>query len=536
MMVLRSHRSKYFRGAGVASLTVPWGQARGDDDLGGYHLVWVRDLVEQALGLLAGGATEEAAAVLSYLRVTQLLSGGWPQDMWLDGSANSDGIQLDEAALPILLVDLAGRESAIDDGQVRALWPMVRAAAVFLVKSGPSTGQDRWENTPGLSPYTLATEIAALLVAARMAEECGEKSVGEYFRQTADLWNDFVEPWTFVTDTPLAEETGVRGYYIRIAPSPGINALLDRGCPPKMHQARDLAVTRVVSPDALALVRFGLRSPDDPRIADTVKVIDYLTRVDLPAGPSWRRYNGGYYGESDDGAPYTGGGKKTGHGRCWPLLTGERGHYELMAGRTESARRMLAAMGGFASQIGLLPEQLWDAADLPERHLFRGRPSGSAMPLAWTHSEYIRLLRSLRDDRVFDRPRDSYERYVRQQTRSGLALWRFDHQPGSFPAHRRLRIELLAPAIVHFSTDGWRHVHEISTRDPGLGIHVADLPTENMEGGGRCVFTFRWPSAANRWEGRDFALTVDPPRPESDFRFHADWPWTATKQQISGAK
>src|SRR5581483_885282 len=149
--------------------------------------------------------------------------------------------------------------------------------------------------------------------------------------------------------------------------------------------------SQIVSPDALALVRFGLRAPDDPRIRDTVRVIDALLRVDLPAGPCWRRYNGDGYGEHEDGAAFDG----TGVGRPRPLLTGERAHYELAAGDRAAAARLLAALEGFASDGHLIPEQVWDAPDVPERELYRGRPSGSAMPLAWAHAEHVKLLRSL---------------------------------------------------------------------------------------------------------------------------------------------
>ena len=96
----------------------------------------------------------------------------------------------------------------------------------------------------------------------------------------------------------------------------------------------------IVSPDALALVRFGLRSADDPRILDTVEVIDALLKTETATGPVWHRYNDDGYGEHEDGAPFDG----TGIGRGWPLLTGERAHYELAAGRTAQARRLLGVM------------------------------------------------------------------------------------------------------------------------------------------------------------------------------------------------
>jgi len=504
MMVLGVHRAKHFNGAGVASLAIPWGDVRGDDDLGGYHLVWTRDLVEQAFGLLAAGAFTEVRSALDYLHATQKSDGSWPQMMWLDGDPYSKGIQLDETALPILAVDLAAREGALSSDDLHDFWPMVRLAAAFVLRSGPATGQDRWENTAGLSPYSLATAIAALRVAARLAKQFGEAELGTYLRETGELWSDLLESWTYVSGTPLAKRVGVKGYYVCIAPSPGLSSILARGEHPLMSQARDLPMTEVVSPDALALVRFGVRDAHDPRILDTLKVIDAVNRVETPAGPGFHRYNGGYYGEGDDGSPFH-DGSRTGHGRLWPLLSGERGHYELAAGNTAAASQMLKAMSGFASQLGMIPEQVWDAEDLPEHHLYRGRPSGSAMPLVWANSEYARLVRSLSDGKVFDMP--SVES-ASQPPAFKLALWRFEHQASSFEAGRRLRLEVRAPAVARFSLDGWKTSLELNTRDTGLGIHLVDLPTETTTAGARLSFTFRWPQADQRWEGTDFHLSV----------------------------
>jgi glucoamylase len=165
----------------------------------------------------------------------------------------------------------------------------------------------------------------------------------------------------------------------------------------------------VVSVDALALVRFGLRAPDDPRIVNTVKVIDAILRARTDTGPAWYRYNGDGYGEKPNGDPFDG----IGVGRPWPLLAGERAHYELAAGRPEVAVHLLGVMRAQASDGGMLPEQVWDGPDIPERELFNGRPSGSAMPLVWAHAEYAKLVRSLHDGRVFDMPQQAYERYVR---------------------------------------------------------------------------------------------------------------------------
>ena len=506
--ILRIHEAKRLRGGLIASLSIPWGFAKGDDDLGGYHLVWPRDLAETASGLLAAGAHQDAHRILHYLEVTQEADGHWPQNMWLDGRAYWSGIQMDETAFPILLVDLAQREKALESSDLSRLWPMVRRAASFLVRNGPVTPQDRWEEDPGYSPFTLAVEIAALLVAADLADRNGEPDAAGYLRETADAWNASVERWTYVTGGELARETGVDGYYVRIAPpevseaaSPVSGFVPIKNRPPaEMCQP----ATHIVSPDSLALVRFGLRAADDPRIVSTAKVIDRLLKVETPHGPAWHRYDEDGYGEHEDGSPFDG----TGIGRAWPLLTGERAHYELAGGRRKEAARLLRAMESFANDGGMLPEQVWDAEDIAEKELHCGRPSGSAMPLVWAHAEYIKLRRSLRDGKVFDMPAQTVQRYVMQQTRSSLAIWRFNHKCQTMPVGKTLRIEVLAPAIVHWSSDGWQTSHDATAKDTGLGMHVADLPTGQSPAGTELTFTLYWPTE-DRWEGTDFTVKIE---------------------------
>src|SRR5262249_29287275 len=155
----RCHEEKGLPGAIIASLSIPWGDAKGDDDLGGYHLVWPRDLAEAAGGLMAIGACADAHRVLDYLRSTQEADGSWPQNMWVNGAPYWNGVQLDETAFPILLTDLVCREDAAAQGTAVAFWPMVRRAASFIVRNGPSTPQDRWEEDAGLAPFTIAVEI-----------------------------------------------------------------------------------------------------------------------------------------------------------------------------------------------------------------------------------------------------------------------------------------------------------------------------------------------------------------------------------------
>jgi glucoamylase len=507
--VLRTHEAPNFPGALIASLSVPWGFNKGDDDLGGYHRVWPRDMVESAGALLAAGAHADARRAVDYLATTQEADGHWSQNMWLDGTPYWGGIQMDETAFPILLVDLARREGALDADEVRRLWPMVRRGAGFLVCNGPVTPQDRWEEDPGYSPFTLAVEVAALLAAADIADSQGRGDAASVLRDTADVWNESIERWTYVTGTELARRVGVEGYYVRIAPpersdapSPSLGFVPIKNRPPAQSEE---PASEIVSPDALALVRLGLRSPHDPRVVDTVKVVDALLKVDTRHGPAWHRYNDDGYGEHEDGSPFDG----TGTGRAWPLLTGERAHYELAAGRPEVARGLLRTLEAFANEGGMLPEQVWDAPDIPDRELAFGRPSGSAMPLVWAHAEYIKLRRSLRDGRVFDTPPQPVERYLSRGAVGRLAIWSFRQKVRSLAAGRALRLTAQAPATVRWTTDDWGTSRDTELAGSELGFFLTDLPTEALPAGASVAFTFFWPEAG-RWERENFRVVVEP--------------------------
>ena len=505
--VLRTHESKSFPGALIASLSIPWGFSRGDDDLGGYHLAWPRDLVESAGGLLALGAHSDARRVLNYLQITQEADGHWPQNLWLDGSAYWPGIQMDETAFPILLIDLALREKALHPDDLERLWPMVKRAASYLVRNGPVTGQDRWEEDPGYSPFTLAAEIAGLLVAAELAEARGELRIASYLRETADTWNSTIERWIYATGTDLARQLGVDGYYVRFTvPDVADAASPSKGFVPiKNRPPRDSLepAAQIVSPDALALVRFGLRAADDPRIVNTVKVIDALLKTDLPYGPGWHRYNDDGYGEHEDGTPFD----STGVGRVWPLLAGERAHYELAAGHVDEAARLLHVLEASVGAGKLLPEQVWDSADIPEHELFFGKPSGSAMPLVWAHGEYVKLLRSLHDGRVFDMPPQTVQRYIKDRAVSNRITWRLNYKCGSLPVGKVLRIELPAPGSVHWSSDYWKTITDSAARDTGLQTYIVDLPSGGLPLGSALVFTIHWLDD-DRWEGSDYAVSI----------------------------
>ncbi len=507
--VLRTHESKDFLGGIIASLSIPWGFNKGDEDLGGYHLVWPRDLVETAGALLAAGAVNDAARVLRYLEATQEADGNWAQNLWLDGRPYWSGIQMDETAFPILLIDLMRREAPDALGNLDRWWPMVRKAVSFIIRNGPVTQQDRWEEDAGYSPFTLAAEISALLAAAEIADLTGHPQQAQTMRDTADAWNDNIERWVYANGGDLAQQLGVSGYYVRIAPpdtdsaaSPTQGFVPIKNKPPGQDGDR---AYHIISPDALALVRFGLRAPDDPRIINTLRVIDALLAVELPQGPCWYRYNGDGYGEHRDGSAFDG----TGIGRAWPLLAGERAHYALAAGHHDEAEALLTVMeNSTAGASRLLPEQVWDSADIPALELFRGKPSGSACPLVWAHSEYIKLRRSIRDGKIFDQPPQTVRRYLKEKHVRQIFGWRFNNKTRSIPRNKTLRIVLLTPGRVHWSIDNWKTAHDTETRDTELGIHVLDLPTASLPPGGEAVFTFFWPNES-RWEGTDFRVRVE---------------------------
>jgi len=506
--VLASHLSVARPGAAVASLSIPWGFNKGDDDLGGYHLVWPRDLVETAGGFLAAGDGKQALQILTYLRTIQQPDGHWPQNVWSDGTAYWPGIQMDECAFPLLLADALRRAGHLPDARLADFLAMIESAASYVVRNGPVTGEDRWEEDAGYSPFTLAVEIAALLAAADMLDVFGKSEPANYLRETADCWNDQIERWTYVTGTQLCIDAGLRGYYVRIAPpdDAGAASPKDGFVPIKNRPPADTdkPAEAIISPDALALVRFGLRAADDPRIVDTVKVIDTLLRCDLPQGQVWYRYTDDGYGEHEDGTPFDG----TGRGRAWPLLTGERAHYELAADRKDKASELLDTFERSAGIGGLLPEQVWDSPDVPDRELWLGKPSGSAMPLVWAHAEHIKLLRSLRDGAVFDMPPQGVERYIKGKTSSPLRIWRFNNKIRSIPAGKVLRVELSAPGVVHWSSDNWLTIQDHKTGESAFGVHLVDLPVDGLVAGSTLVFTFFWPDAM-RWENVDFSVGID---------------------------
>jgi glucan 1,4-alpha-glucosidase len=399
-MTLCAHEDKTYRGAMIASLTVPWGGGpnANEANIGGYHLVWARDLYEVATAFLAMGDPAAARRALDYLfRVQQKPDGSFPQNSWLDGREFYGGVQMDQLAFPLILAYQLGRTDA------EAWLKHVKPAADFLVRRGPGTEQERWEEESGYSPSTIAAEIAGLVCAAKVAELNKDEASRAVYLAAAD-------DWARNLDARTATVTGPRGdgnYYLRISANgdPEDAAPLEINSNGGTHDERE-----IVDAGFLELVRLGIKAPDDPLIAKSLSVVDGAIKVRTPNGAAWYRYNHDAYGERADGRDYD---AKQGRGRLWTLLTGERGEYELARGERGLAREALDAMLGFANDGMMIPEQVWDRPQSPSAGLRFGEGTGSATPLAWAMAQFVRLACNLEEGRNVETPDIVAARYAR---------------------------------------------------------------------------------------------------------------------------
>jgi glucoamylase len=502
--LILAHEDKSYPGALIASLSIPWGEAAGNKDQGGYHLVWTRDMVNSASALLASGETATPLRALIYLAVCQQEDGGFSQNFWVNGNPYWRGIQLDEVAFPILLALRLSQQNALQDFDP---YPMVLKAASYLLRHGPVTQQERWEEASGYSPSTLASNIAGLIGAAYFCRQRADKDAAEFLEQYADFLESHIEAWTVTTEGILVPE--IRRHYIRILPDDVDNSNPAEDPNSGILKIANLApgtqnsflAKEIVDAGFLELVRYGIRKPNDPIILDSLKVIDAVLKVDTPVGPVWRRYNHDGYGQRENGGPYVGWGK----GRAWPLLTGERAHFELSAKR--DVKPFIRAIEGFASATGLLPEQVWDEKDKPNAHMFLGRPTGSAMPLMWAHAEYVKLLRSVSDGRVFDLIPEVAERYLGDRKACQLfEIWKPNRRARFVKKGYTLRVQVPASFHLHWTGDEWGTVKDTPSLATTLGIDFVDIPIVAAQHA-PIRFTFFWPEN-NSWEGRDYVVEI----------------------------
>ncbi|HUZ95083.1 MAG TPA: glycoside hydrolase family 15 protein [Edaphobacter sp.] len=514
--VILTHEDKTYSGAFIASASIPWGASKGDSDLGGYHLVWTRDMVQSATALLACGDTETALRALVYLACTQRTDGSFAQNFWIDGVPYWSGIQLDEVAFPIILAWRLWKEKGLGNFDI---FPLVERAAAFLVRFAPVTQQERWEETAGYSPSTLAAVISGLLCAADIARAKDSEELAVFLENYADWIEAHLDEWTTTTAGVLLPE--VKYHYMRInPPAPGepfYNDQIPRGHIRIANRAPDekqeFEAREIIDAGFLELVRYGIRRVDDPLIIDSLKVVDAILKRDTPSGPCWRRYNHDGYGQKKDGGPYDGWGQ----GRAWPLLTGERAHYELAAGRTVAP--LISAFENFSSIGGMLPEQVWDYADLPSEGMYFGKSAGSAQPLVWAHSEYLKLLRSVTDKKVFDRISVVEERYAvpaaKRSFVNQVEIFQLARPISFVPAGLNLRVVDRGRFRIVYTFDNWITVNHIDAHSMGRIGYFSDIPTIPQQSGS-ILFTLCWPdqsqdrSQPDRWLGKNIEVSIIP--------------------------
>ena len=398
-MVLKGLEDKTFRGAMAASPSIPWGGGPNANEatVSGYHAVWSRDLYHVSTAFLAMGDRATANRALDYLfTVQQKSDGSFPQNSWIDGRPIGGGIQMDQVAFPLLLA------YQLDRSDRRTWLNHIKPAADFIIRKGPSTEQERWEEEAGYSPATIAAQIAGLVCAARIALLNGEGDIAAKYLKKADDWAGNVQRWTATNNGPHSKGK----YYLRTTPGdPNASTPLEINSGGRTYDQR-----KIVDAGFLELVRLGITAADDPTILQSLRVVDQLIKVDTSNGAAWYRYNHDAYGERPDGSDYD---ARSGRGRLWTLLTGERGEYELARGNFRAVHRSLDAMMKFANDGLMIPEQVWDQPKSPRPELRFGEGTGSATPLAWSMAQFIRLALNLRAGRNLETPALVRMRYSR---------------------------------------------------------------------------------------------------------------------------
>ncbi len=462
-LVLKAQEDKTHAGAFIASLSNPWGEAKSAEQAQtGYKAVWPRDFYQVAMALLALGDTESPKVAFQYLQKVQVsdktpgFSGtpGWfLQKTHVDGTLEWVGIQMDQTAMPVMLGWRLWQDGVLSDAEIiRWYHSMLKPAADFLADGGkvkldwndidlksPATQQERWEEQYGYSPSTMAAIISGLVSAADIAAKAGDKAGASLYQQKADEFAGQLETLTFTEQGQLKSAQSDGKYYLRINSNenPNDNSVLEL----RNGQA-DTREGSVVDGGFLELVRYGVRKADHPAVLATLGEMDDVSLPDLTrvryefttaSGQKvsgWRRYGIDGYGEDIvTGEAYANGpgqSNTTGQrGRVWPFFSGERGHYELAralllkpqlseADLMPLRTQYVGAMEHFANAGLMLPEQVFDGVGNNNHYQYQvGQGTNGATPLAWTHAEYIKLLRSLQDQKVWDRYPLVEQRYAK---------------------------------------------------------------------------------------------------------------------------
>ncbi len=246
-----------------------------------------------------GDVAAAQRAVRWLFRTQQKKDGSFPQNSDVDGTEEWTEIQLDQVTLPIALAHLVGQTD-------KRTYRGIKKAVGFLMqfrdeetgRKAPFSPQERWENQSGYSPATIAAEIDGLVTGAAIARQHGDAKLAKRWERTADKWARKVKGWTRTTNGPLSDAP----YFLRVTkdgrPDKGTRYAIGDGGPARADQRR------VVDASFLDLVRFGIVSPADPDVVNSLKVVDQDLAVPTPNGTFWHRFSFDGYGETRTGAQW----------------------------------------------------------------------------------------------------------------------------------------------------------------------------------------------------------------------------------------
>ena len=448
-MVLKAQEDKTHAGALIASLSNPWGETvSAKTGSTGYKAVWVRDFYQVAMAFMAMGDNATAKTAFEYLEKVQVNSktpgnkgdtGWFLQKTHVDGELEWVGVQLDQTAMPLMLAWKLHQADVLTDAELSDWYSrMLKPAADFLVEGGranilwndtqitpPATQQERWEEQEGYSPSTTAAVVAGLITAADIAKLAGDDANATRYLNTAKRYNNDIEKLMFTTAGNLESSASDGEYFIRIGQDKDANSNTKINA----NNGREgFNKKQILDGGFLELVRYGVRDALAPSIVKTLPEYDDETLTDnlqvkysfeftdgSGTFAGYRRYGNDGYGEDEvTGDNYAEGGKNSPgqRGRVWPFFTGERGHYEIAAANANNSldatkqqaikNSYVKGLEQFANQGMMLPEQVWDGVGINKAGYTLGEGTNSATPLAWTHAEYVKLVRSLSDKQVWD--------------------------------------------------------------------------------------------------------------------------------------
>ena len=501
--VLRVHQDRTYPGATVAGLSTPWGDTTNNP--GGYHLVWPRDAVECGFALALSGHIDDAQRLLDYLAGQQEPDGHWQQNFYPDGTPYWTGLQLDETALPVML---AAKLDDLGHPPSDATKAMMARAVGFLVQNGPLSPQDRWEEDPGGSPFTLGVIVAALVAGAKYLDA----AAAGYARALADNWNERIEEWTYVAGSWLDTVFGLDGHYVRVGPDPETGVARIANQP---DQSFVVPSSGVLGLEFAYLARLGLRSAASKPITDTAQLADIMLARNVGTGVAYYRYNYDGYGEDYQGANWVG----TGTGRLWPLLAGERGHLAVLSG--QDGLSQLTAMLNMRTPSGLLPEQVWDQPPLTPRNgipslpLYTGQRTLGATPLAWAHSELIKLAWTRATGSPAETITEVTSRYSGGPPSPSTSYWRITVPLLALAAGRNLVIEDTQPFTLHYGfgdPGNWTGVSDADSDPLPFGMHGVTLAAATLAGQDRLNFIRRYGANWDPNHNQTIPLQQAPPR------------------------